>query len=127
MKKFKEYDKIFTVRELDRTRAIYMDEKYWPNGCETDYWSHRTSSWVQDFVQYCTYRASDHLDWQRFRVSMKGMTTPEKIQMLQTYLLLHVKDNPNETLQAIQQCRIDNYIGALRRGGQLNDRYEVVK
>lgn len=71
--------------------------------------------------------AVDNEDWQEFRVSLKGRTTLEKLYLLQNYynegLWRHLY--PNCPLEvgveewANYQIRIDNYIKALCRGGQL--------
>jgi len=67
--------------------------------------------------------AVDDEDWQRFRVSMKGTTTETKLSMLKKYWWDH------HTKAGMQDCgnkdcdvciRVDNYIKALCRGGQLH-------
>jgi hypothetical protein len=78
--------------------------------------------------------AVDNEDWQEFRVSLKGRTTPEKLYLLQNYYnegLYHFIRGgiciayPNCPLEvgaeewSDYQIRIDNYIKALCRGGQL--------
>jgi hypothetical protein len=76
------------------------------------------------------HAAVNNDDWQKVRLSMKGLPTEEKIDVLIDY---YEADNfSNHTLQSpaewevshdIVQCdvciRIDNYIKALCRGGQL--------
>lgn len=49
--------------------------------------------------------------WQRFRVSLKGEPTPHKLEMLEDYLVAY--------WSRTAQIRVDNYINALLRGGQL--------
>ena len=71
-------------------------------------------------------RAVDDENWQLFRVSMKGESTTEKLRMLEKYF-----DEAHEAAQALPtrerqiqetedvRIRVDNYIKALSRGGQL--------
>lgn len=58
--------------------------------------------------------AVDDQTWQEFRVSMKGKSTEEKLGMLKRYY----KENDGDRKEVIQ-IRVDNYIKALCRGGQL--------
>ena len=58
-------------------------------------------------------RAVDNEEWQTFRLSMKGESTSEKITMLEEYYDGHVDGDEDVKI------RIDNYIKALCRGGQL--------
>ncbi len=64
-------------------------------------------------------------DWQSFRVTMKGMTTSEKLDRLSFYRM--TKLLPDDSLQRVHEVQIDNYINALKRGGQLNSNLGVVK
>ena len=56
-------------------------------------------------------RAVKDPDWQRFRVSLKGKTTEQKLRELERWLELH----PGRDAE----IRVTNYINALKRGGQL--------
>jgi hypothetical protein len=51
--------------------------------------------------------------WQRFRLSIKGTSTEVKLERLDSYRLAYPDDLDTRV------C-IDNYINALRRGGQLD-------
>lgn len=65
-------------------------------------------------------QAVDDEDWQEFRVSMKGKTTREKLDMLCAYYDSMMDDSDladEEILHVV--IRVDNYIKALCRGGQL--------
>jgi hypothetical protein len=69
------------------------------------------------------HKAVDDADWQAFRKSMKGKSTDEKLRMLEQYYDTMVQKNgdcniSNEEFEAVK-IRIDNYIKALCRGGQL--------
>ncbi len=48
--------------------------------------------------------------WQRFRISLKGLPTEVKLDRLSDWPIRDRKD----------QVRVDNYLNALKRGGQLD-------
>lgn len=83
--------------------------------------------WPQSHVQhYCVEDPA----WQAIRKKMKGMTTVEKLATLKAwrdYNLASSNDpklpdaERNWVLEERTQCQIDNYLGALRRGGILNE------
>ena len=49
--------------------------------------------------------------WQAFRLSLKGLSTTDKLRHLNNWVTSHTG--------RVNQIRIDNYINALLRGGQL--------
>lgn len=51
-------------------------------------------------------------DWQQFRVALKGMPTQEKLDQLLLYWTFSDRDEA-------AAIRVDNYLKALCRGGQL--------
>jgi len=55
--------------------------------------------------------------WQEFRKSLKGQSTETKLSRLHAFLA----ENPS------MKVVVDNYLNALRRGGQLDSSYEVVR
>lgn len=57
--------------------------------------------------------------WQRFRLTLKGIPTFKKLE----YLKIYRPEIPTRRVQV----QLDNYINALKRGGQLNMNLEVVK
>lgn len=57
--------------------------------------------------------------WQEFRVSLKGLSTEDKLDKLLSWRKAHTDRRG--------QVQVDNYINALKRGGQLNSDLEVVK
>lgn len=72
-------------------------------------------------------QAVDDEAWQRFRVSMKGQSTLKKLNMLRRYYYSHDggASSFGMTLsekieQANVRIRVDNYLKALCRGGQLH-------
>lgn len=75
--------------------------------------------------------AVDDEEWQLFRVSMKGKSTAEKLRMLHEYYDREYVNSPDPDTLPIEEwerekirlqdvrIRVDNYIKALCRGGQL--------
>jgi hypothetical protein len=58
-------------------------------------------------------------EWQKFRRSLKGMDTASKLNNLRAYN----QDSPHYFKEYNRECpwcvRVDNYLKALARGGQL--------
>jgi hypothetical protein len=65
-------------------------------------------------------------EWQSLRLKMKGQPTEKKLRMLKHY---RDKKTFNGTCGLARkfEVQIDNYIDALKRGGQLNMQLEVVR
>lgn len=55
--------------------------------------------------------------WQAFRKGLKGITTQEKLVRLDAWVKRRL--NAEGHLPRMDQVRVDNYINALLRGGQL--------
>jgi hypothetical protein len=56
--------------------------------------------------------------WQTFRLSLKGLSTSDKLEKLKAYMR-NSRYEDKGSLSRVEQVRIDNYINALLRGGQL--------
>jgi hypothetical protein len=69
------------------------------------------------------------VEWQLFRVSLKGYNTREKLYRLSfRYAYMRsIYQTEDEMEWFRERVRICNYIYALRRGGQLNSNFEVVR
>jgi hypothetical protein len=117
---FKHFDKMFSAKEIADTR------NRWSTLLTLDKWPHEVKHWGMSDIRYAVYMAPDHLDWQLFRVALKGLPTDQKLGMLSYRLTTRVTE-PSEPNWLLEFIRADNYIGALRRGGQLNEALEVVK
>lgn len=69
------------------------------------------------------HRAIDDEDWQRFRRSLKGISTKDKLERLCEYYLDKAEHCLYGDLEPCGDCdiciRVDNYVKALCRGGQL--------
>lgn len=123
--KFKEYDKKYAhLKSTDADQPqSYQEAAHalvrWP-GATPD-------SWSQDRVQYSVYEAPDHEEWQKFRVSLKGQSTRMKLLRLFLYSREHMSSADSIKTYDIYKCRVDNYLGALVRGGQLSSSLEIVR
>ncbi len=63
--------------------------------------------------------------WQDFRLWLKGKPTIVKLQDLDKWLQFDVECNHCD--RATRQIQVDNYINALKRGGQLDLEGNVVR
>lgn len=75
-------------------------------------WERKLTVWNIKYILECV---NDDI-WQAFRRSMKGVSTETKLDMLEDYVRTH---EANGTYNDVEKCRVDNYINALKRGGQL--------
>lgn len=121
-KRFKHFDRKF--KEYMRTDGDETPELL-ARAKKIDRWEQDVHVWPQHKVQHAVYDAPDAEQWQKFRVSLKGQSTRVKLARLrQRHIdILDARDSQYE----IEKIRIDNYIGSLVRGGQLDDKYRVVK
>lgn len=75
--------------------------------------------WPPDLVQrFCVQDPA----WQKVRLSMKGIPTHEKLKILWSWYVGRTPENDGR-----RRCQVDNYLGALRRGGQLDDNNMIRK
>lgn len=126
-KEFKHFDTMFSKEEIAETRDRYL------NGLSSkvvyDRWDHIDEFFVADTgaIRMAVYIEEGHLEWQRFRVSLKGLGTYNKLKALHEYWLMHVVGNKDNVDRMLQKIRVNNYLGALRRGGQLDEDFVGVK
>lgn len=116
-KKFKEYDRKYRKLVGKGRDLIKPEDKDFIQTIEC--WTSIVQVPTQDIVQYAVYEAPDHEQWQMFRVSLKGLSTKEKLWLL----WLRVRNTDNE----LEKVRIYNYLLALVRGGQLNESFVIVR
>lgn len=135
-KEFKDFDvkyKIYAGTALNTIRRlgghIAQDDiaacDYWP------YTSRFTEEYSATSINFAVYHAPGAEDWQKFRVSLKGLTTREKLYCLMWYWETHV-DVGAGTHVTVEDwsreiIRVNNYLGALKRGGQLDSALRVIK
>lgn len=66
--------------------------------------------------------------WQQFRKNLKSMPTEMKLSFLDKYLRNALGDESlAEMGDRMRQVQVDNYINALKRGGQLDLEGNVVR
>lgn len=97
--------------------------------------------WVYDIETYSptevkVFCVQDH-EWQGFRLSLKGVTTQKKLSMLYARRAglrrgsikcnVGLCDTAAGKMCRRHQVQIDNYLNALKRGGQLGMNKEVLK
>jgi hypothetical protein len=99
----------------------------------THRWYMSVDQWPQSLIHVAVYNSEGSENWQQFRVSMKGQSTRMKLVRLRQWYIdycMHLASETDERsmmVHKLNKCRIDNYIGALVRGGQLNSNLEVVR
>lgn len=76
-------------------------------------WPYEVSSLTREEID----EAIQDTYWQSVRLSMKGTSTEEKLEVLQQYLIYQGTDG--RCLERKHIVQVDNYINALLRGGQL--------
>lgn len=129
-KEFKDYNKIYAEyansfldyepshaildRALTMTQTFRIPNKY----------SHEE-------IREAVYFGEGFENWQKFRVSLKGFSTMVKLARLHyRYFWMdncHKIEEISDTQAKLEIVRIDNYLNALKRGGQLGRFWEVVK
>lgn len=88
----------------------------------SDRWEYVVGSYTFEEVKlYCVQDA----EWQRFRLSMKGMSTRGKLGKLRMRRAQFLSQDGTQLKK--YQVQIDNYINALKRGGQLDLNCNVVR
>ncbi len=87
-----------------------------------DEWPRDTKYMVRPGYDRYTVEAycKNNKQWQTFRESLKGKPTHKKLEALRDWMDFH----PDEAAAKVQ---VGNYLGALRRGGQLDSRNRVRK
>jgi hypothetical protein len=81
-------------------------------------WPHEIKSYTPEEVR--KYAVADK-SWQQFRLSLKGLSTSEKLQRLGIWR------HRGTAISRSTQVQVDNYINALKRGGQLDKDGKVVR
>lgn len=143
MKRFKEYD--IKYKQLRNTFMAYETDKL-------DWIKQQASScsgltmlmlmirtFDRDTVHKIVYEMPCAENWQRFRVSLQGQSTALKVVRLQ-YRWVTMQDMVQDLLNKgmfttadadqllyFEEVRINNYLKALRRGGQLDGQYRIIK
>lgn len=80
------------------------------------HWPHAVGSYGQQEI----LASVDDTEWQKFRLSLKGVPTEKKLDLLGYRYGEVVNNITDPTKLRRSHCQIDNYINALKRGGQLD-------
>jgi hypothetical protein len=126
---FRQWDKVFSRQEIVQAQHDWrsISKTHGTNFMDMKGWTRFVQYWTHEQVREVVYLTHDAADWQLFRVSLKGLSTLEKLRLLEGAFKEYVEGGDNEAVQQKWKCRIDNYIGALVRGGQLNKKLEIVR
>jgi hypothetical protein len=82
-------------------------------------WTSWVGGYTKEEVQaYCVMNG----EWQSFRLTLKGLPTEQKLNMLAAWY-----DHRIDRLPRATTVQVDNYINALKRGGQLDMELKVVR
>lgn len=68
-----------------------------------------------------------HAAWQQVRLSMKGINTVDKLDVLHAYWAKNYGKLGVVDGHDVCAIQVGNYLGALRRGGQLDDENRIRK
>lgn len=70
-----------------------------------------------DVIVHCV----NDFEWQMFRIKvLKGISTEHKLAQLDAWIRDHHSSFASK-------CQVDNYLGALKRGGQIDSEGNVLK
>ena len=128
VQEFKQYDKKYAAfkgklmgYEESMQRSGSFNLKF---ACTFSGWGYKVGSYTNAEIREAVYFAEGAEEWQKFRVSQKGFSTQEKLFRLEKRWLHYCSGDTKypgmEKMAKLEQLRIDNYIGALVRGGQLS-------
>jgi hypothetical protein len=130
IKQFKDYERIHAkllgtaklseAEAVKATELMQAHDYYWPHKGQYQQWS-------QVEVIHAVYEAEDYDTWQKARVSLKGLSTVDKLYRLWEMWEVEVVHHPSVHQRLIWKCRIENYLSALIRGGQLSRELKVLR
>ena len=121
-REFKDWDKAFNRRQITECREKYLSPE---RVSIRDRWPHPVLTWSPMEIREAAYLAVDSQAWQLVRVSMKGLPTLDKLEMLYAYQREH--SSVEESVYRRVRCRVDNYLNALKRAGILDDKLRIRK
>jgi len=90
-----------------------------------DVWPFQPKIWSQEQ----TTQATNNEEWKSFTQVLEGLATPIKLYRLYCYLEAQAFMNKTEGQRPPEaaQCRVDNYIGALKRANLLSLSNKVLR
>ena len=128
--KYKSYKGKFFLYESDLSYSLpEFVRDYEENGFLSN---NQMTAYSHEAIRFAVYNAGESSEaWQRFRVSLKGFNTKKKMVRLKYRWKHFVNDINNngfdEKDKSLERIRIINYLGALRRGGQLDSNNNIVR
>lgn len=84
--------------------------------------------WVFDISKHTAAEISEAVKdpkWQAFRKSLKGIPTTDKLDKLHDWIVQH--RDAQSIVPRLIRVQVENYINALKRGGQLDQYNQVVR
>lgn len=92
-------------------------------------WPYALTGHQQSDIMFAVYESQWSREWQIFRLALKGLTTRQKLYHLRKrWLSIHDDDrHVSKEERVVKMRQIDNYINALKRGGQLDQQLFVAK
>ena len=128
-KEFKEYDRKYASyrgRFFDYEQDSLLGIEKQAHMLRGYMYASQIEYWDADTIRHAVYFGKGAEEWQKFRVSLKSQSTWMKVHRLHLrYRWMMSLDD--QELKRLEKCRIDNYIGALQRGGQLNAAHGIVR
>lgn len=88
-----------------------------------DKWPYHLSVLTQEEIRWAT----EDENWQAFRMSLKGLDTRVKLAKLLSRYETWMRTEVDPRLRRRCQIQVDNYLNALKRGGQINGNCEYVR
>ena len=130
-KRFKEFEGLFKAQIKVKHQAMLAHcADHARDVAFVRAWTHKLYHWTKEFTLNAVYDESDAVNWQIFRAALKGLSTQQKLFILAEHrdeMEFDYTTTGDDKQWQIERCRIDNYINALRRGGQLGAGYEIVR
>lgn len=116
----------FTETAAAQAEAVELRRQLEAQGRRTQFMHNELvgRGYNQPLVQIWCVR---HTMWQGVRLSMKGVNTVDKLDILHAYWDNHYGTLGTADGHDIVAIQVGNYLGALRRGGQLDDSNRIRK
>lgn len=127
-KRFKQFDQQFASLRNTFYSQEHLVETISRDAAEFKFWPWPYNQPSVDAVREAVYLCDSAVEWQKFRVSLKGQSTALKIARLFDRYIHNLSQRHHEDVEFKREVvRINNYIGALVRGGQLSTNLEILK
>lgn len=137
-KAFKAWEKRFSQKQIaQKRRELGLGRPSVEARIATiTHWTHGYAHFPTNKSKWAVYEAQGAESWQLFRCALKGLSTQHKLYFLDDRWFLTGAGagcldadyrETDDVLSYIEYIRIMNYIGALRRGGQLNEQFRIVR